>query len=100
MADEARLIYWDSNCFTSYINEHPDRLPTLDAILDDAHRSSGKLVIVTSVLSKVEVAFSLEEQLTRVLVAEEEARIARLWADTSVIKLLRSTSSSSTTRGS
>jgi predicted nucleic acid-binding protein len=88
MPDEPRLIYWDSNCFTSYINEYPDRLPALEAILDDAHRSSGKLVIVTSVLSKVEVAFSLEEQVHRALVADEEARIANLWADTSVIKLI------------
>ncbi len=85
---EPERIYWDANCFTYYINEDMERLPNLEAILDRVQRSDGKVQIVTSTISKVEVAFSLQEQAKRELSEDEESRIANLWADTSVVKLV------------
>jgi hypothetical protein len=58
----------------SYINRYQDRLVALESILEEAHGSGGGLVIITSVLSKVEVAFTLEEQQHRQLNSEEDAR--------------------------
>src|ERR1700680_937927 len=88
MPDEPRLIYWDACCFTYYINGDPQRLPTLEAVIDEVERSKGKIVIVTSVLSKVEVAFSVEERAARQLNEQEESRIAALWTDASVVNLI------------
>jgi hypothetical protein len=65
MPDEPRLTYWDAACFTSYINGDPHRLPHLESVLDEALRSKGKALVVTSVLSKVEVAFSVQERAAR-----------------------------------
>lgn len=70
------------------INADPQRLPVLEAVLEQAQRSDGKLQIVTSVISKIEVAFSLEESTRRRLDSQEEERINNLWLDTSVIKLV------------
>lgn len=88
MPEEGQRIYWDANCFTYYINADQDRLPILRAILDAAAASKGKIQIVTSVISKIEVAFSLEEQTNRRLSQDEEDRIENLWADVSVIALV------------
>lgn len=88
MPDSSQLIYWDACCFTSYINGDVGRLPVLEAILDEVQADKGKSIIVTSVMSKVEVAFSLEEQTRRQLSPAEETRIAALWADTSVVRLI------------
>ncbi len=54
MSGSRQRIYWDANCFLSFINQDPRWLPTLDLILEDAniHRT---LEIVTSVLSITEV---------------------------------------------
>lgn len=87
MAEEPRSLYWDAVCFTSYINGDPDRRPHLEAILDEAHRSNGRIIIATSVLSKVEVAFSVAERAARALSEDEEARITDLWSDTSALAL-------------
>ena len=29
-------IYWDANPFLSYVNQYPERMATLDALLDTA----------------------------------------------------------------
>ena len=88
MPSELRRKYWDACCFTSYINEDRDRLPMLDAVLDEAQQSNGSIQIVTSTLSKVEVAFSVTERAKRQISPSEQERIASLWADTSVIYLV------------
>lgn len=80
-------IYWDACCFISYINGHAERLPVLQAILEAAFKSGGNLQIVTSVISKVEVAFTATEKLQRQLNASEEERIQKLLMDTSVVAL-------------
>lgn len=83
-----RLFYWDANVFLYYLNDDPDRVPTLEAILDEILATDGKEKIVTSVLSKVEIAWVASEKIKRALSTEEEAKIDDLWNDTSVIDLI------------
>ena len=52
---EPRFLYWDTDVFLSYLNENPDRIQTLEAILDSVSQDKQHL-IVTSTISKVEVA--------------------------------------------
>lgn len=85
MPDRVRL-YWDACVFLSYINEMPDRLPDIEALLEQAQR--GEIQIVTSVVSVAEVAFAASEQQARALDEKQEDRIARLWALGSPIQLV------------
>ena len=85
MPDDVDRIYWDSNCFAYLIDRNEERLPILTAILDGVVYSKGRRQIVTSVLSKVEVAYALTERVVRELSDEEEARIAALWDDVTVV---------------
>ena len=71
---EPRFLYWDTDVFLSYLNENPDRIQTLEAILDSVSQDKQHL-IVTSTISKVEVAWVAHEKLDRVLSPDEEARI-------------------------
>lgn len=41
----ALALYWDANAFLSYINEMPERLPTLDALLDRATTGNAAISI-------------------------------------------------------
>jgi predicted nucleic acid-binding protein len=83
-----RRVYWDANCWLSYINAIPERLPILDALLADSGSASGGINIFTSELSKVEVAFGLVEQTSQVLTPAIEAEIDKLWADDSAVALV------------
>jgi predicted nucleic acid-binding protein len=85
MPGKLQFIYWDSCVFMSYINADPDRIDTLDAILDDIHKSNREKKIVTSILTKVEVASSATEHATRLLSPAIEQIIDDLWNDESVI---------------
>ena len=84
---EPSLLYWDTAVFLSYLNELPDRITTLEAILDSISKDKQKL-IVTSMISKVEVAWVAHEKLNRTLDADEENRIDSLWNDLSVIDFI------------
>ena len=68
MPDAAQLIYSDACVFLSYINETPGRMETLDALLDEVEKSDGRKRIVTSVLSKVEVAYATHERSAQVAI--------------------------------
>jgi len=81
---EAQFLYWDTDVFLSYLNEHPDRISTLQSILDNISKDKRSL-IVTSTISKVEVAWVAHEKLNRILNPGEEKRIDALWNDSSVI---------------
>jgi hypothetical protein len=70
MPGKRRLLYWDSRVFLSYINADPERVDILDAIFDDVRKSNGEIIIVTSILTKIEVAGSATEYTTRILSAE------------------------------
>lgn len=45
--------YWDSNCFLGWFNKEPDKYPKLEPIV--ALAEAGKIVIVTSTITLVEV---------------------------------------------
>ena len=84
---ELSLLYWDTAVFLSYLNELPDRIATLEAILDNISKDKQKQ-IVTSTISKVEVAWVAHEKLNRILNADEASRIDSLWNDSSVVDFI------------
>ena len=83
MSEVQRIIYWDSCVFLSYVNGLPDRLPTLDVLLDES--AKGAIKLFTSTLTHVEVAFSASEQQQEVLDPQVEQQIDSLWADPEVV---------------
>ena len=83
MLDTSSIIYWDSCVLLSYVNEYPERIPTLEALLERSAR--GEVELYTSEISRVEVAFGASEQKRRRLDPESEQRIDSLWADPNVI---------------
>ena len=89
MLDDARKsIYWDACVWLSYINEIPERMPTIDAILDDSANPDGDLHVYTSAISQVEVAFATTEQQRGRLDPQVEERIDNLWEDRKAINLV------------
>ena len=65
------------------MNEIPDRVPTLEALLESSAR--GEIELYTSTIAHVEVAFAASEQRRRRLDQETERRIDTLWADPNVV---------------
>jgi predicted nucleic acid-binding protein len=88
MPGKPRFIYWDSSVFLSYLNADPGRIDILDSILNDTQKSNSELRIITSVITKVEVASSTTEHITRILSPSVEQKIDALWNDTAVIVLI------------
>jgi predicted nucleic acid-binding protein len=82
---KVKRVYWDSNVFLSAINASPERLPIIEAVLDDCDH--GDVEVHTSVLSIAEVAFAESEQRRKQLSEEIEAKIEKLWVPPSPIKL-------------
>ena len=83
MPDTPTILYWDSCAFLSYVNEYPDRISTLDALLESS--ASGAIELYTSTISHVEVAFGATEQLRRRLDPKVEQQISSLWSDPNVV---------------
>lgn len=79
-------LYWDANVFLNYLNGMPDLMADLDALLDAAQR--GEILILTSTLSIVEVAFAASEQLGGSMRDDIEAAIDDLWMPPSPIRLV------------
>jgi predicted nucleic acid-binding protein len=79
-------FYWDACVFLAAVNGDPARLPHIEAMLDAA--SKGDIVILTSTLSKVEVAFGASEQLHKVLDPAVEEKIEQLWDTGSPVKVV------------
>ena len=84
---EHRFIYWDANVFLSYLNNDKERIPTLEAILE-AVESSKIDRIVTSVISKVEVAWVAQEKTNRILTIDEEKRIDEMWENAEIFEMV------------
>lgn len=84
MPSRRRRIYWDSNCWLSLINVIPDRAPVLKLLLSDSKNELGDIALVTSVISKVEVAFAQSEYQGGQPDRTVEEAIDALWADTAV----------------
>ena len=80
------LLYWDSDVFLAYLNMDTNRLPIIEAIFEEVEKSNNK--IITSVITKVEVAWVAHEKLQRILNQDEEERIESLWSDSSVIEIV------------
>jgi len=84
---EVQYTYWDANVFISYLNNDKDRIPILEAVLE-AVESSKADRIVTSVISKVEVAWVAQEKLNRILTDEEEKRIDEMWDNDDIFEMI------------
>lgn len=85
MPDTRQIIYWDANAFLSYVNELPDRMPILDALLESSADNSGSIKLYTSMLSEVEVAFAASEQQQQVLDPQIERHLDDLWNDPNAV---------------
>jgi predicted nucleic acid-binding protein len=88
MPPELTRNYWDSCVFLSYINGISDRLPTLDALLEESADPDSDREIVTSTFTIAEVAFVLHEKEQKVLDIEAERSIDALWSDRYAVKLI------------
>ena len=81
-----RKFYWDADVFLSAINANQDRLPVIEAILDDCEQDNAE--VYTSMLSIVEVAFAETEKQSRLLDDKTEEKINKLWLPPSPVKLI------------
>lgn len=88
MPNKPQFVYWDSCVFLSYINGEPEHLPILDGFFSQVETNPAAPKIITSTISKVEVAYAASEQSPGSPSSEQEAKIDILWADTSVIELV------------
>ncbi len=79
-------VYWDACVFLDYISEHPDRYPTIEALLEQADQ--GKRQVLTSVTTIAEVAFAQQEKAAGSVSAETEKRIDALWMPPSPVTLV------------
>ena len=84
MPSHRRRIYWDSNCWLYLISADPGKLPILNSLLSDSKNELGDIDLVTSVISKVEVAFAQSEYQGGQPDRTVEDAIDALWADTAV----------------
>jgi predicted nucleic acid-binding protein len=71
-------IYWDACCLISYLAKTPGRIETLDGIVDLVQRSEGKRKLITSAVSKVEVAY-VSSAGDRTPDVDSEERIEAFW---------------------
>lgn len=79
----SQKFYWDANVFLAYISGEQQRLPDLEALLDEAEH--GDTAIYTSELSVVEVAFAASEASSAGLDPVVENKIDALWVHPSPI---------------
>ncbi len=84
MPDEPRRIYWDSNVPLSYLSGTPERVPIIDELFRQAR--AGDIELVTSSISRVEVAYVQSEKDVGKLDPKVEDAIDALWAPGSPIK--------------
>ncbi|MCA9936913.1 MAG: PIN domain-containing protein [Ardenticatenaceae bacterium] len=79
MPSKSKLYYyWDSCVFISYLNDNLDRVPSIQAIWEDAqnHRNTE---IITSALSIAEVVMSNEEKDSGTLDPNVDIQIQDFW---------------------
>ncbi len=88
MAKPPQLLYWDSCVFTAYLGKEPARIVVLESLVDEIQQSDGKKIIVSSELSKVEVAFAAYEKVNKQLDVNYEQLLDDFWADDSVVELI------------
>ncbi len=86
MPGRPTYFYWDSCTFLSYCNGNPDRLPTLQALLEQVVNSKD-IRILTSTLTIVEVAYVLKEGVQDVSQETLEA-IEDVWAERDILEFV------------
>jgi len=87
MLARARVLYWDSDVWLSYISAQSDRIGTIASLLQEV-QDNDKQVIVTSIIAKVEVAFASYEKAQVVLDPQVEEMIDALWHDSSIVEVI------------
>ena len=86
MPSAATEIYWDSDCFLSYLNAVPERIAVVETLLESSAR--GEVNLYTSAVSQVEAAFGVEERERQELDPNVERRLDALWADAKVVTVV------------
>jgi predicted nucleic acid-binding protein len=81
MTKTLRLSYWDSCVFLSYLENHPERVPVIEAMLDDAKEYQRDQKIITSTLSIAEVCYVDGSE-------EDEEVIDQLWNNIAIIEII------------
>jgi predicted nucleic acid-binding protein len=81
-------LYWDSDVFLAYFNKEPSRFADVSAILADVRASQGHYKIVTSVLTKIEVAYIAAEKTAPEDYPNVETILDEFWANTHVVELI------------
>lgn len=84
MAEDPRRVYWDANVALSYLNGVASRVPIIEELFRQAR--AGEIELLTSAVSRVEVAFVQSEQKKQALDEEAEATIDTLWLPGGPIK--------------
>lgn len=78
MPNSGTLVYWDTDVCVSYIEQHPERWPEIDALAEAVSNSNGTLRLVTSAWTVAEVAYIAAEK-ERVAAPDAEERIKNFW---------------------
>jgi predicted nucleic acid-binding protein len=84
MPEEPRRVYWDSNVVLSYLNGEPDRVPIIEELFKQAR--AEEIELLTSSVSRVEIAFVQSEKDSSELDREAEEAIDAFWSPGSPIK--------------
>jgi predicted nucleic acid-binding protein len=84
MPDESRRIYWDSNVPLSYLNGIAERVPIIEELFRQAR--AREVELVTSAISRVEIAYIQSEEQAAALDEQAEAAIDALWSPGAPIK--------------
>lgn len=78
--------YVDTDVFLSYLDAHPERVDTIQALLDEARQ--GLYAVYTSVATIVEVGFAATEKTGQALDPEVEEAMDELWSPASPVTLV------------
>jgi hypothetical protein len=90
--ESAPLIYLDACVLLSYIDDDADRAPIIEELFRRSR--AGEIDLITSVLSRVEVAYDSAEKAEQALDAEAEEKIDALWTAPSPIETVEFTTRS------
>lgn len=84
MPDDPRRVYWDANVVLSYLNGVPERVPIIEELFKQAR--AEEIELLTSSVSRVEIAFVQSEKDSGELDQEAEEAIDAFWSPGSPIK--------------
>lgn len=84
MANKSQqLVYWDSDVFLSWLNEHPERAPIIKGMYESIVKRKGK--IVTSAFTIAEVAHIETEKRRQKRFETVDEDIKAMWQDTNIL---------------